>query len=314
MVDLRIGLLGYGAIAAEHARALAGLGCELAVVMGPTADSARAFAVEHGVERSTVELEGVLTDDVDVVVVTSPNQLHPEQALAALQAGKHVLCEVPLALSAADAELVAAAADAADVAFMVCHTQRFLPPIAHLRRTVSDRRLTILHLVSRTGLLRRENVGWTGRRRSWIDSIVWHHGSHAVDTALWLVDDGVERVGAELGRPHPQTGRPMDISISLRFRSGSLASLALSYNSHLAVADLLVVGEEETFRLDDGVLTDAHGAIVVPGAVDLLQNAVTAQNAAFLNAALSGEPADPTARNVLPVYRVLQEVDDLLAQ
>jgi 2-hydroxy-4-carboxymuconate semialdehyde hemiacetal dehydrogenase len=314
MPDLRIGLLGYGAIAAEHARAFATLGCELAVVMGPNLESARAFAAEHGVGRSTVELDDVLAaDDVDAVVVASPNDVHAEQALAALTARKHVLCEVPLALSASDAERVAAAATAAGVTFMVCQTQRFWRPVAHVRRLVEAGRLDVLHVVSRTALLRRENVGWTGRRRSWIDSVVWHHGSHAVDTALWLLDGEVERVNAERGRPHPQTGDPMDIFVALRARSGSLASLVLSYNSHLAIGDVLVVGVEETFRLEGGTMTSSHGPDVeASGTAAMQEAAIAAQDEAFVRAVRTGEPAEPTAAGVLPVYRVLQRVDELL--
>jgi 2-hydroxy-4-carboxymuconate semialdehyde hemiacetal dehydrogenase len=313
MRDLRIGLLGYGAIAAEHARALAALGCELALVMGPNAGSAEAFAEEYAVSRATVELEEVLAADaIDAVVVASPNDVHAEQALAALAAGKHVLCEVPLALSAADAERIAAATADAGRAFMVCQTQRFSRPVAHVRRLVDRGQLDVLCVISRTGLLRRENVGWTGRRRSWVDSVVWHHGSHAVDTALWLLDDEVEHVSAEQGRPHPTTGHPMDISIALRTRSGSLASLVLTYNSHLALTDALVVGAEETFRLEDDSVTSSQGQVLEPGGTDPLTASIRAQNEAFLRAVRTGEPVEPTAAGVLPVYRVLQAVDDLL--
>ena len=58
--DLRIGLLGYGAIAAEHARALAGIGCSLRVVAGPNAASARTFAETHGFARSSDQVDAVL--------------------------------------------------------------------------------------------------------------------------------------------------------------------------------------------------------------------------------------------------------------
>jgi 2-hydroxy-4-carboxymuconate semialdehyde hemiacetal dehydrogenase len=315
MPDLRIALLGYGAIAAEHARAFTALGCSLVAVMGPKAESARAFAEEHGAARATVALEEVLgAADVDAVVVASPNDAHADQAVAALEAGKHVLCEVPLALSAAEAERVARAAAAAGTSLMVCHTQRFWRPVAHLRRLVEDGRLDVQHVVSRTGLFRRENVGWTGRRRSWTDSVVWHHGSHAVDTALWLLDDEVDRVGAELGRRHPDTGLPMDVSIAIRSRSGALASLVLSYNSRLAVGDVLVIGEQDTFRLEGGTLAGSEGAVLESdGAAEMQDDAIRTQNDTFVRSVCSGEPAEPTAAGVLPVYRVLQRVDDLLS-
>jgi len=248
-----------------------------------------------------------------VVSVASPPFDHHRSAMAALAAGKHVLCEVPLALAAAEAERVAAAAAAAGRVLLVCHTQRFWAPVAHLRALVEAGELDVQHVVSRTGLFRRENVGWTGRRRSWVDSVVWHHGSHAVDTALHLLGAEPERVAATAGRPHPETGRPMDVSIALRTATGSLATLALSYNSRLPLNDLVVIGEQESYRTEGGALLDSRG-VVLPAddAAAMQAAAIAAQNAVFLRAVETGAPAEPSAAGVLPVYRALQEVDALL--
>ena len=125
MSGLRFGLLGYGAIAAEHAKALGRLDCELVAVAGPTLESAEAFASEHGVARAGTDVAAVIAaGDLDAILVASPNAVHVDQALAALEAGKHVLCEVPLAMSSADAARVAGARGT----LMVCHTQRFWRP------------------------------------------------------------------------------------------------------------------------------------------------------------------------------------------
>src|SRR5439155_3600576 len=108
----------------------------------------------------------------DAVVVASPNNVHTEQTIATLEGGKHVLCEVPLATSASDAEKVAETSARADVVAMVCQTQRFWAPVAHLRELVETGRLHVSHVIHLTALLRRENIGWTGRRRSWVDSVL----------------------------------------------------------------------------------------------------------------------------------------------
>jgi 2-hydroxy-4-carboxymuconate semialdehyde hemiacetal dehydrogenase len=294
---LRFGLLGYGAIAAEHAKALEQLDCELVAVAGPTLGSAEAFAAEHGVARAGTDVAAVIAaGDVDAILVASPNAVHVDQAIAALEAGKHVLCEVPLAMSGADAARVAAAPGT----LMVCHTQRFWRPVAELRARVEQGTLHPLHVVSRTLMSRRENVGWTGRRRSWVDSVVWHHGSHAVDTALYLIGDDVEHVGAAGGRPHPETGGVMDVCITIRTRSGALASLVLSYNALLAANDLVVIGEEEL------VAIDATSSAAMQDA------AILAQNRAFVEAIAAGRQPEPSAASVARVYEVLQRVEDQL--
>jgi len=308
--DLRIVLLGYGAVAAEHARAFAAMGCPLVSVMGPTAESAREFAKVHRVACSTVDLDEAISAEADAVVIASPNEVHADQAIAALEAGKHVLCEVPLALSSADAERVAVVAASVPASLMVCHTQRFNRPVAHLRRLVEEGRLDIQHIVTRTGLFRRRAIGWTGRPRSWTDSVLWHHGAHAVDTALWLLDDEVERVSAEIGRRHSETGLPMDIAIALRFRFGALATHVLSYNSRLSIDDVLVVGEEETFRIEGGNLAGSKGPVIA-GTVDVMDS-IRTQDEAFVRAVTRGDSVKPTAEDVLPVYRVLQKVEDLV--
>jgi 2-hydroxy-4-carboxymuconate semialdehyde hemiacetal dehydrogenase len=314
MTSPRIGLLGYGAIASLHARALAQLDCPLAAVIGPDPVQARQFADEHGVARATDALPDVLgAPDVDAVVVASPNDVHAEQTLAALAAGKHVLCEVPLALSYGDAERVAAAAIAADRQVMVCHTPRFWAPIRQLRQLVDDGELIVHHVIARTLIRRHENVGWTGRRRSWVDHLLWHQGSHLVDTALWLMTDEVEHVAAVAGRAQPATGFPMDVGLVVRTGSGALANLALSFNSLIEVSDLLVVGEDETFRIDAGSLGSSRGPVLAAaGEEAVMEAAIRVQDGEFVRALRTGTAARPGAADVLATYRVLQQASDRL--
>jgi 2-hydroxy-4-carboxymuconate semialdehyde hemiacetal dehydrogenase len=309
-----IGLLGYGAIAAEHARMLSALGCRLTSVMGPDLDSAREFAAAHGIARTTDDLaEAVGAADVDAIVVASPNALHADQAVAALDAGKHVLVEVPLAMSAADAERVAAAAERSGRHAMVAHTQRFWGPMRDLRAVLGDGALPVRHVVARNAIRRRENIGWTGRRRSWVDSALWHHGSHLVDAALWLLDGDVESVSAEAGQRDAANGSPLDVAIAIRTSGGGLATIALSYNSLLPVSDMLVIGEDDAFRIDGARIESASGALTGSGdPVAMQEDAIRAQDAAFVRALRGDEAARPTPADVLPVYRALQEASDRL--
>jgi 2-hydroxy-4-carboxymuconate semialdehyde hemiacetal dehydrogenase len=313
---LRVGFLGYGAIAAEHARALSELGCELQAVAGPRLAGCEDFARAHGVARVTTDVGSVIeAPDVDVVVVASPNDAHAPQAIAAFEAGKHVLCEVPLATSAADATAVVQAHERAGPAVraLVCHTQRFWEPLAHLSNLRSSGRLNPCHVSTRTGIARRENVGWTGRKRSWTDSIIWHHGAHAVDIALWLLDDEVRDVQAEVGR-RSDAGDPLDLAVTITTRSDALATLVLSYNSLVMVSDLIVFAENDTFQLSAGRLTGIEGDLVDCGGFDsMATRAVLAQDAAFIAALRDGAPCSPSPGEALRVYQVLGEVETLVS-
>jgi xylose dehydrogenase (NAD/NADP) len=127
MTTLRWGVLGPGRIAPRLVRAVAA--CrrgELIAVASRDAARARAFAEEHGIARSYAGYETLLADpDIDVVYISLPNHLHAPWAIRALEAGKHVLSEKPIALRAADVDAIAAAAHAAGrvaaEAFMSLH-------------------------------------------------------------------------------------------------------------------------------------------------------------------------------------------------
>ena len=312
---LRVALVGYGVIAGQHAVALRELGCTLAAVAGPNAASAAAFAATHGVGRVATFDDLIAADDVDAVVVASPNEVHAEQTIAALRAGHDVLCEVPLALSLDDVERVVAVAAETGRQVMACHTQRYWGPVAELHRLVQAGELDLLHVISRTCILRRDNTGWTGLTRSWTDSAVWHHGAHLVDTARWLLGDEVEHVTALTGRPHPGTGDPMDVSIAFRSRSGALASLLLSYNSTIRISDGVFIGEQDTYRTDGATLASSAGVVLDLRTVDASQDAaVLAQDRDFVRAVTDGAPIGLAAAAVRPVYAVLQRVHDLLAR
>lgn len=305
----RIGFLGHGAIAAEHARAFRRAGCPLAAVMGPDVEAAAKFAQAHAVARSADSVADIVdADDVDAVIVASPSSEHVGQALSALRGGKHVLCEIPVGLSLAD--VTAAAEAAGDRIAMACHTQRHFPVVSTLRARVIVGDFEPISMSTTSAIYRRSNVGWTGVGRDWVDDIVWHHTTHAVDTSLWLLDDSVESVRALAGPADGDTGRPLDLAIGLRTRNGRLATIAMSYNAVRPASEVSIFGRSETVRISNWQSSPA--AASEPNA--LLGGAVFAQAQAFLSA-IAGRPScGPSFADVLPTYRVIQQIDDQIRQ
>ena len=132
LTTLRWGILGPGRIAPRLVRAV--VGCtrgELVAVASRDLDRAAAFAATHGVAQAFGSYEALLaTSDVDVVYLSLPNHLHAEWTIRALEAGKHVLCEKPLACTVEDVDAIAAAAERtgriAVEAFMYLHHPQIL--------------------------------------------------------------------------------------------------------------------------------------------------------------------------------------------
>ncbi|MHB1005671.1 MAG: Gfo/Idh/MocA family protein [Chloroflexota bacterium] len=308
---MNICIVGYGSIAEKHVAALASEGVSFHSVTGRLAEPCADFARRYGFARCVPNLDEALADPaVDVVIVTSPTDLHAEHAAKALSAGKHVLCEIPLATNLANIDALITLAKRVDRRLMVCHTQRFLPGFARARAAIADGRLHVRHVIYRYGFLRRENVNWMGRRRSWTDNLLWHHGCHIVDTALWLLGATVVTVDAHLALPGPDLGVPMDLSMTLRTPEDQLITIGMSYNTHLHLDDCLLIGEEDTYMVEDKWLKSKDGVLHQPVADEMWQVAIVAQDREFLAAVRDGREPSVSARAIRPAMAVLQAAQD----
>lgn len=302
--------VGYGSIAVEHVKAfrqLEDVGFD--TVVGRVPESTEAFAREHGFAHTTLELnEALARPEIDAVVICSPSDVHAAQTEAALRAGKHVLVEIPLGMNLADCQRVAAVAREVDRTLMVAHTQRFFPALQELRRRIEAGELQPHHLVCRWFFLRRANVNWKGRQRSWTDNLLWHHACHVVDAALWLLGGEGEDVRAQFGPPSPELDIPLDLDVAFRASNGALVSVSMSYNSHWPVHDYICVGEEETLCFTGGELQGPDGTVFRPEEPQPIRE----QNREFVAAVREGREPSVSADAVLPAMRVLQAAQDQL--
>src|SRR5690606_8103253 len=156
---VNLALIGPGAMGHEHAKAFTKLdGVVPYLVAGPAQARPAEFGLRHGFLGWTLDpLEAITDPAVDVVVIASPNAEHAEQTRAALRAGKHVLCEIPVALSLADAEDLARLAAVSPKVVMAAHLSRYYPPVRDFSRRIEARDLTLRHLVCAMGTDKREN-------------------------------------------------------------------------------------------------------------------------------------------------------------
>jgi 2-hydroxy-4-carboxymuconate semialdehyde hemiacetal dehydrogenase len=309
-MPLNICMVGYGMMGVWHSEALARSDVVLHTIVGRRAEAAQAFAARFGYRTSTTSLDAALADPaVDVVILASPSEQHEAQAIASLQAGKHTLIEIPIAMSRAGAERVVAAGERSGRVYGVCHPMRFRPERAALlaRTRAGDDR--IRHIAGRFFINRLTNVGATGYQRSWTDNILWHHFCHFVDLGIFLLDGApVRRVRGQLGEPHPATGIPMECSVLVETEADQTLLVHGSYCAAYRIYDDLIVTDRDTYFTDNlaGTLRTASGVQTLEGEQENCGHVV----ADFLDAMQSGRAPLASGPSVLPAMAVLQAVQD----
>lgn len=309
LADVRIAIVGPGAIGDVHANSLAAVGFGVRAVVGPIEAEREEFAAKHGVPERYPDLDALLAgDNVDAAIVATPSHLHAAQTEALLDAGKHVLCEIPAGLNVAAAASIADRAKSAGRVAMVGHTLRYWEPHRRLQAALADLDVVPSQVVVRSLMLRQTNVGWTGRVRDWTDSVLWHHGGHAMDATFWhLRDPGPVTVEGRPGPVWQHTGDVMDVSAVLTTADRRLALIALSYHSRIAVSDFLVIAPDHTLLVTEGRLLIDGDVAYDAGSVAAAQAAaMQAQDLDFLRGAAGLGTPDVTVADVLPAMHALQ--------
>jgi predicted dehydrogenase len=207
-------IVGTGFIGPVHLEALRRLNRSVVGVLGSSPERSRAAARAHGVPKGYDRFEDVLADPaVTVVHLASPNRLHYEQCRAAIAAGKHVLCEKPLAMTARETAELAALAERAPVVTAVCYNVRFYPLNLEARvRLASDRFGPVYHVTGsyvQDWLLYETDFNWRvlasegGPLRAVADI-----GTHWLDLVQFITGLEVEAVCADLKTALPTRRRP----------------------------------------------------------------------------------------------------------
>jgi xylose dehydrogenase (NAD/NADP) len=245
---LRWGILGPGAIAGKAlAPAMRAAGHDIAVVGSRSLTRAQSFAANHGVRRARGSYGEVLdADDVDAVYISLPNDLHEEWCVAALEAGKHVLCEKPLSTDAASAGRVAAASAEHGRILMEAVMTWFHPRTTALLETIRSGGIGEVRLVHSSFAFRlRDPHNYRARPESGGGALL-DIGLYGVATSRWLA--GSEPDGVRAVQRRWPTGIDGTTAAVLHFPSGPIATVHASFDAapHQTVE---VIGTEATLRL-----------------------------------------------------------------
>jgi 2-hydroxy-4-carboxymuconate semialdehyde hemiacetal dehydrogenase len=312
---VRLALAGTGAFGIKHLDGLRLIdGVEVTALVSRRLEQAREVAQTYGVGFATTDLEQVLArDDVDAMILCTPTQLHAEQSIAALRAGKHVQVEIPLADSWADAEQVDRVQRETGLVCMVGHTRRFNPSHQWVHQRISAGEASIQQMDVQTYFFRRTNTNALGHARSWTDHLLWHHAAHTVDLFQYQTGERVTVANAVQGPIHPELGIAMDLSIQLRTEQGKICTLSLSFNNDGPLGTFFrYICDTGTWiaRYDD--LVTGREEPVDVSAVAVSSNGIELQDREFVAAIREGREPNSSVRQVLDCYRVLSELEDQL--
>ena len=149
---MKVVVAGAGAFGTKHLEGIANIdGVEVVSLVGRRLEHTRDVAAKFGVGHVTTDLaEALAVKGVDAVILCTPTQMHASQAIACLEAGKHVQVEIPLADSLADAEAVLAAQRKTGLVAMCGHTRRFNPSHQYVHKKIKAGQLTIQQLAVQT--------------------------------------------------------------------------------------------------------------------------------------------------------------------
>lgn len=249
---MNVCMVGHGMMGTWHSEALLSAGATLHTLVGRRAAPTEAFAERYGFGRWTLSLDEALSDPaVDIVVLTTPSDDHEDQAIRCLEAGKHTLIEIPIAMSLAGAERVVAAGERSGRIYGLSHPMRFARETRVVRERLRADDERLLQVSGRFLINRLENVGATGYRRSWTDNILWHHFCHFVDLGLWLFGDvPIRRVQSHYGPCHEHTGIPMECVVLVETEAEQTLTVHGSYRAAFRIYDTLLVTDRDTYFRD----------------------------------------------------------------
>lgn len=255
---MRWALVGASTIAAEHVLgALRGADQDVAVVQSTTTLRAAEFAKAHGIAGFGSDLEAILSDDgIGAVYISSTNEKHHAQALAAIAARKHVLCEKPLAMTVDQAAAMVAAADARGVVFATNHHLRCSGSHRAVRGLIAGGRigrvlsLRLFHAVHLPGHLQGWRIDNAGAGGGVIPDITVHDA----DVARFLLDEDPVSVVAEMTSSGMGRGVEDSVMSVWTMPSGAMVLAHESFTHPFAGSGLEVHGTEGSI-FATGVMT-----------------------------------------------------------
>jgi 2-hydroxy-4-carboxymuconate semialdehyde hemiacetal dehydrogenase len=312
---IKVALAGAGAFGIKHLDGIKNIeGVEVVSLVSRELEKTKEVAAKYGIGHVTTNLDDSLAlKEVDAVILCTPTQMHAEQTLACLKAGKHVQVEIPLADTLKGANDVVAMAKSSGLVAMCGHTRRFNPSHQYVHKQIQAGKFNIQQMDVQTYFFRRTNMNALGQARSWTDHLLWHHAAHTVDLFAYQASSPIVKANAIQGPIHPTLGIAMDMSVQLKAANGAICTLSLSFNNDGPLGTFFrYIGDSATYiaRYDD--LFNGKDEKIDVSQVDVSMNGIELQDREFFAAIKEGREPNSSVAQVFNCYQVLHDLEQQL--
>jgi len=312
---MKVILAGAGAFGIKHLEAMSKIdGIEVASIVSRDLKATAEVAKQWRIPHYTTDLaESLAQSGVEAALLASPTQLHAAQAITCLRAGKHVMIEIPIADSLADAQRVVQAQQQSGLIAMGGHTRRFNPSHQWLHKRIQAGELKVLQMDVQTYFFRRSNMNALGKARSWTDHLLWHHACHTVDLFQYQTGQQVSQCYALQGPLSPTLGIAMDMSVGMKVPGGALCTLSLSFNNEGPLGTFFrYICDNGSYicRYDD--LFDGKNNQIDVSKVDVSLNGIELQDREFFAAIRERREPNASVAQCLTAMQTLDKLEQRL--
>jgi 2-hydroxy-4-carboxymuconate semialdehyde hemiacetal dehydrogenase len=312
---MKIVVAGQGAFGIKHLEALQKIpDVQVVSLTGGNQQQTEEVARKFGIPHWTGNLaESLARPGVEAAILATPTQMHAEQTIQCLRAGKHVQVEIPMSDSVADAERVLKVQQETGLIAMAGHTRRFNPSHQWIHKRIKAGELKVLQMDVQTYFFRRTNTNALGKPRSWTDHLLWHHACHTVDLFSYQTGEQATQAYAVQGPMHPQLGIAMDMGILLKVPSGAICTLSLSFNNDGPLGTFFrYICNNGTYIARYDELVDGNNKAIDVSKVDVSMNGIELQDREFIAAIREKREPNSSVQQVVPAMRTLGRLEDML--
>jgi 2-hydroxy-4-carboxymuconate semialdehyde hemiacetal dehydrogenase len=312
---MKVGVAGQGAFGVKHIEAIQNIpGIEIITLSGGNQAATEEVAKKFKIPHWTGDLgESLKQPGLEAVILATPTQMHADQAVECLKAGKHVQVEIPMADSLADSERILKAQKETGLIAMAGHTRRFNPSHQWVHKRVKSGEFKVQQMNVQTYFFRRTNMNAAGKPRSWTDHLLWHHACHTVDLFAYQTGENVSECYALEGPHHPELKIAMDMSIGLKVPSGAICTLSLSFNNKGPQGTFFrYIGDTGTYVAYYDDLKDGEDKPIDLSKVDVSMNGIELQDREFFAAIQEKREPNSSVQQTISAMRVLDRLEQML--